>query len=90
MVGSALKRKGAAYKKFLEVRRERIAHRLNVFIAGCPPKPHLTTNFRSSRYGDVFAETRKVTPEAVAHLYGGIEAMGAVSFAVLRSYTACM
>ena len=27
-----------------------------------PPKPHRTTNFRSSRYEGVFAETRKLTP----------------------------
>ena len=34
-----------------------------VAVTTCPaPKPHLTTNFRSPRFGDVFAETRKLTP----------------------------
>ncbi len=28
----------------------------------CFRKAYLTTNFRSSRYGGVFAETRKLTP----------------------------
>ncbi len=28
-------------------------------LANAGPKPHPTTNFRSSKYGGVFAETRK-------------------------------
>ena len=39
-----------------------LTNRVNVFIAGCPPKPHRTTNFRSSRFTALFAETRKPTP----------------------------
>ena len=31
-------------------------------IDPCPPKPHLTTNFRSSRFTALFVETVKPTP----------------------------
>ena len=31
-------------------------------VAPCPHKLHFTTNFRSSRYGGVFAGNRKPTP----------------------------
>ena len=42
-------------------RRAWLFHNLND-LSQPAPKPHLTTNFRSSRYGAVFAKTVKPTP----------------------------
>ena len=55
---------GVRGEKLLRVCRN-VVQRANLRLAAVsslPPKPHRTTNFRSSRYGGVFAETVKLTP----------------------------